>query len=92
MYNIDKFNHGEDYATKRESLAKDFLEIEKSNIDFFKNRPHKLNKTDHDRLNMHYQFTFLPNQGHTFGFNQDSDLPENIKKLCFVSLHKHFPE
>jgi hypothetical protein len=90
-YNLNKFNHGTEFADRTVLLNQSFAQIEKDNLDFFSARPHPFDKNDHDRLDVHLIFVFTSELGHRFGFNEQYDLPEKIKEQCLLALQSHFP-
>lgn len=83
-YDSDKIYNGEKYADAKQRLYKNFEQIEIDNIDFFKSRPNKFDKNDHDRFKFYWNICKLPNSnGETFTLTDDLSLPHNIKNSFF---------
>ena len=81
---------GEDLFIKKEKLQKALLDVENKYLDYFKSRPPKYEREEHDRLHNHYLLHIDHNEI-TFGFSKFSRLPDEIVNdciKCFKEIYK----
>ncbi len=84
---MDVLMHGQDYINFNNDMKYEFLMVEQNNIDFFANRESKSTNHQHDRLDYHI-WVYKADGMVKFGFNEDSDLPDNIKEQVKVAFDK----
>ena len=86
---LDKALFGDEFSKKRDLLKLSLEEIEKENIQFFKERK-PINKYDsHDRLHNHW-ILFEKNGRLKFGFKNDSDVPQYIQERSYNAFKDIF--
>jgi hypothetical protein len=83
----DVLFHGQDYANFNNELKYEFLVLEQNNIDFFASRKSPSINQPHDRLDYHI-WIYKSDGMVKFGFNEDSDLPDNIKEQVKIAFDK----
>ena len=79
--NLNELFYGTEAAEKINNLKNGLLEIEEKHQKYFEERKGKFSKDECDKLHNHY-ITITNSGGITFGFTNDSDLDENIRKEC----------
>lgn len=65
--------------------------IDADNLAFFLIRKPKTSEEEMDKLKNHYRFELINGTAY-FGFHDDSDLPDYIRKKCLVTYDYFFPE
>lgn len=78
---LHEFMYGAEQADKIERFERGLAEIEKKYPDFFLDRKARLFPDEEDKLAFHYILIFN-SYNITFGFTDDSDLPDYIKNEC----------
>lgn len=80
--------------TEIEKNSKQFLialnKIDADNLAFFLIREPKSPQDEMDKLKNHYRFEVIDGTAY-FGFHDDSDLPDYIRKKCLVVFDHFFP-
>ena len=81
--------------SETEKNTKQFLialnKINAENLAFFLIREPKFKEDEMDKLENHYRFEVINGTAY-FGFHDDSDLPDYIRKKCLVTFDHFFPE
>jgi hypothetical protein len=80
---------GKDRFEKEERFNRALLEIEEKYIDFFRKRPAKNEIELHDRLHDHW-LMLSDNYKISFGFEKDTDIPQEIIIRCFQKFNEIF--
>ncbi len=89
MNDFDELLYGKSFSDKKKCFEKDLLAIEEKYKNFFESRKAKYPGDKHDRLHNHY-FSKIDRFNISFGFEKESDLPEEIKIECNNLLKKYF--
>ena len=79
--NLDELFYGTDAAEKINKFKNGLLEIEERHVKYFEERKGKFGTDECDKLHNHYMI-ITNSGGITFGFINDSDLDESIRKEC----------
>jgi hypothetical protein len=70
--------HGQTSVNFNNDLKHEFLMVEQNNLDYFTDKKSHLPSQPHERLSYHH-WIYESSGTVTYGFNEDSDLPEYIK-------------
>ena len=87
--NLKELLFGKDYSEKHDALMEKLDAIEQKHLSFFKARPPKYEREEHDRLYNHYN-SVTRHGTFQFGFNKDSDVPMNIQDECMQAFRDTF--
>jgi len=81
--------------TEAKQVSKEFLmaldKIDSDNLAFFLIRKPKSPQDEMDKLKNHYRFELIKGVAY-FGFHDNSDLPDYIRKKCLITFDHFFPD